>query len=85
MARDDEPMDIGKQLTLVLKKRYESMHSPACDTDTDKENMDGSDDSFEDKTPVSARRKLFPVPVPRSPRRRSSGGNSQENRSPVRI
>lgn len=83
LASDKAPLDIGNQLAFALRKRYESMHSPLCETDTDKENMDGSDDSFED-TPVSAKRILFPSA--RSPRRRSSGSNQQtENHSPVRI
>jgi len=84
LANDKVPLDIGNQLAFALRKRYESMHSPLCETetDTDKENMDGSDDSFDD-TPVSAKRILFPSA--RSPRRRSSGGNQQtEKHSPVR-
>lgn len=85
LASDKIPLDIGNQLAFALRKRYESMHSPLCETDTDKENMDGSDDSFDD-TPVSAKRILFPSARSRSPLKRSSGGNQPtEKHSPVRI
>jgi len=87
LPRDNSCLDVRDQLAFALKKRFESMHSPACDTDTDKENANGSDDSFEDSPmssiPVPAKRTLFPPTTTRSPRRRSSNGNKlSENRLP---
>ncbi|ODM97129.1 Mitochondrial fission regulator 2 [Orchesella cincta] len=74
-------LDIRSQLESALRKRFESMHSPMGEAE-DKENIDDSEDSFEDN-PVSAKRTLFPTARSPAPRRRSSGNqSSSENGTP---